>query len=51
MKKEKAMSHFLDRDMAVRVERAVLLTTVGGGLAVCAVGALIYDLGLWFGMR
>jgi hypothetical protein len=45
------MAHLLDRDMAVRVERAVLLTAVGGGLAICAVAALIYDLSFWFGVR
>jgi hypothetical protein len=37
--------------MALRVERAILLTAVGGGLAVCAIGALIYDLSLWFGVH
>jgi len=45
------MAHLLDSDMTVRVERALLLTAVGGGFAVCAVTALIYDLGLWFGIR
>ena len=45
------MAHLVDRDMAVRVERAVLLTAVAGGFAVCAVGALIYDFSLWFGIR
>jgi hypothetical protein len=45
------MAHLLDRDMAVRMERAVLLSAVGGGFVVCAVGALIYDLSIWFGIR
>jgi hypothetical protein len=45
------MAHLFDRDVAVRMERAVLLSAVGGGFAVCAVAALIYDLGLWFGIR
>jgi hypothetical protein len=45
------MAHLLDRDMAVRMERAVLLSAVGGGFVVCAVGALLYDLSLWFGIR
>jgi hypothetical protein len=45
------MAHLVDRDIAVRVERAVLLTAVGGGLTVCAVGALIYDLSFWLGIR
>jgi hypothetical protein len=45
------MAHLLDRDMAIRAERAVLLTVVGGGFAICAVGALVYDLSLWIGLR
>jgi hypothetical protein len=45
------MAHLLDRDMAVRMERAVLLSAVGGGFVVCAVVALLYDLSIWFGIR
>jgi hypothetical protein len=33
------------------MERAVLLSAVGGGFVVCAVGALLYDLSIWFGIR
>jgi hypothetical protein len=45
------MAHLVDKEMVGRAERAVLLTAVGGGLAACVVGALVYDLSLWFGMR
>jgi hypothetical protein len=45
------MAHFIDRDMAVRAERAVLLTAVGGGWVACAVGALVYDLSSWLGIH
>jgi hypothetical protein len=45
------MIHLVDREMVERAERAVLLAAVGGGLAVCVMGALVYDLSLWFGIR
>jgi len=45
------MTHFphhlphVDHDTLVRANNALLLTLVCGGLAACAIGALIYDLG------
>jgi hypothetical protein len=51
VKKRDRMAHLLDRDMAVRMERAVLLSAIGGGFVVCAVVALLYDLSIWFGIR
>jgi hypothetical protein len=39
------MSHLVDKDSLARANSALLLTIVGGGLAACAVGAVIYDLG------
>lgn len=45
------MAHLVDREVVGRAERALLLTAVGGGLAVCVMGALVYDLSLWLGMR
>jgi hypothetical protein len=38
---------FLSEDMFDRANRAMLITTVGGGLAACALGASIYDIGDW----
>jgi len=39
------MSHLVGKDSLARANSALLLTIVGGGLAACAVGAVIYDLG------
>ena len=35
----------LDKETIARVNSAVMLGLVGSGLAVCAFGALIFDLG------
>jgi hypothetical protein len=49
------MTHFthhlphVDRETLVRAENALLLTLVCGGLAACAIGAIIYDLVRVFG--
>lgn len=42
------MSHLVDKHSLARANSALLLTLVGGGLAACAVGAVIYDLGKLF---
>jgi hypothetical protein len=39
----------VDHDTLVRAENALLLTLVCGGLAACAIGALIYDIVRVFG--
>ena len=45
-----AMTHFVDQHpLLVRANTALLLTLIWGGLAACAVGAVIYDLGRTFG--
>lgn len=36
--------HF-DKAAVARVNSAVMLGSIGGGLAACALGALIFDLG------
>jgi hypothetical protein len=38
----------LDKQTIDRVESAVLLSLIGGGLAVCVLGAAIYDIGRAF---
>jgi hypothetical protein len=40
--------HFVEKQFLVRANTALLLTLVGGGLAFCAVGAMIYDLSRLF---
>ena len=47
------MAHFadklhIDKQMIDRVESAVLLSLIGGGLALCVVGAAVYDIGRAF---
>jgi len=32
-----------DRDTLARVNSAIMLGLIGGGLVVCALGALVYD--------
>jgi hypothetical protein len=39
-------AHF-DKDTLDRVESAIMLGLVGSGLAACAIGAFIYDVGRW----
>ena len=34
---------------AIRLNGALLLAIVGGGLAACALGAVVYDISRWFG--
>jgi hypothetical protein len=47
------MAHFADRfhvdkQKIDRVESAVLLSLIGGGLALCVLGAAVYDIGRAF---
>jgi len=48
------MTHFphhlphVEHDTLVRANNALLLTLICGGLAACAIGALIYDFGRVF---
>jgi hypothetical protein len=37
--------HFADKETLDRVERVIVLGFVGSGLAACAIGAIIYDVG------
>ena len=48
-----AMAHFadklhVDKQKIDRVESAVLLSIIGGGLALCVLGAAVYDIGRAF---
>ena len=47
------MAHFanklhVDKQKIDRVESAVLLSIIGGGLALCVLGATVYDIGRAF---
>jgi hypothetical protein len=39
------MAHLLEKETLLRANSALLLAIVGGGLAACAVGAVVYDIG------
>jgi hypothetical protein len=41
-------AHFVDRHTLARVNTAIMLGLVGSGLAACAFGAIVYDIGRWF---
>jgi hypothetical protein len=41
------MAFLFGRDLFARANRALLITTVGGGLVACALAASIYDVGEW----
>ena len=43
------MAHFVEKETLLRANSALLLTLVGGGLAACAVGAVVYDIGRMVG--
>ncbi len=50
------MAHFadklhVDKQKSGRVESAVLLSLIGGGLALCALGAAVHDVGRVFSVR
>jgi hypothetical protein len=43
------MAHLMEKETLLRANSALLLALVGGGLAACAVGAVVYDIGRTFG--
>ena len=42
------MMHLVEKETLWRANAAFLKTAVCGGLAACALGAAIYDIGRWF---
>ena len=42
-----AMAHLVDKHFVQRANTAVLLSILWGGLAACAIGAMIYDIAYW----
>ena len=45
--KRATMAHLVDKDFVQRANTAVLLSILWGGLAACAIGAMIYDIAHW----
>jgi hypothetical protein len=41
-------AHLFDKHMLERVENAIMLGVIGIGLAACAFGAIVYDVGRLF---
>jgi hypothetical protein len=46
--KAQAMAHPVERQFLERANSALLLGLVCGGLAICAFGAVAFDLSRWF---
>ena len=42
------MGHLMEKETLARANEVLLLTVVGGGLAACALGALVHDMTRWF---
>jgi hypothetical protein len=43
------MAHLIDRHVLQRANTMLMLGVLWGGLAVCALSALAYDVALWLG--
>ncbi len=43
------MAHLVEKETLLRANSAMMLTLIGGGLIVCALGAVIFDIGRAFG--
>jgi hypothetical protein len=41
------MTHLVDKHVVERANTVLLLSLIGGGLAACAIGAMIYDISYW----
>ncbi len=42
------MAHLFDRQFIERANTVLLLGIVGGGIAACAIAAMVYDILHWF---
>ena len=42
------MTHLIEKETLLRANSALMLTLVGGGLMVCALGAVVFDIGRVF---
>jgi hypothetical protein len=41
-------AHFVDKQALARLNTAIMLGLIGGGLAACVIGAFIYDVSRLF---
>ena len=41
------MAHLIDKQSIGRANAVLLLSVLWGGLAICAIGALAYDISRW----
>ena len=39
------MAHLVEKEALLRANSAMMMTLVGGGLIVCALGAVVFDIG------
>ena len=44
------MAHLVEKETLLRANAAMVLTLVGGGLMICAMGAVVFDIGRAFGI-
>jgi hypothetical protein len=42
------MAHFVEKQFLLRANGALLLGLIGGGLAACAITAIVIDVARWF---
>jgi hypothetical protein len=47
--REANMAHLVDKHLLERANTVLLLGILWGGLAACALGAMVYDVALWLG--
>jgi hypothetical protein len=45
--RKRTMAHLVDRHFVERANTMLLLGILWGGLAVCVIGALAYDIAYW----
>lgn len=38
------MAHLVEKETLLRANSALMLTLIGGGLLICALGAVLYDI-------
>ena len=43
------MAHLVEKQTIIRANTVLMLGVVWGGLAACAIGATVYDVGRWVG--
>lgn len=44
------MAHLVEKETLLRANSAMMLTLIGGGLVVCALGSVVFDIGRAFGV-